>query len=338
MSEHPVVSICIANFNGQGVIDDCIQSILKQVGGISYEVLVHDDASHDESVAHIQSRYPDVKLIESKNNVGFCVANNRMADMAQGKYLLLLNNDAALYPDALQTLFAEAEHLSQPAILSLPQYSAATGELIDLGCLLDPFFNPVPNLDLTRQDVAMVIGACLWINKGLWNEIGGFPEWFGSIAEDMYLCSRARLGAYRVVVLANSGYLHRVGHSFGGGKELQGKLSSTLRRRALSERNKTFVIAICQPSPFWFPVLLIHALLLVVEGVTLSLAKLNTEPWHTIYAPVIPQLWLERHRWFGLRRIAQNNRQCTLSQWFSVFCTTPRKLSMLIRYGMPDVR
>ena len=37
----------------------------------------------------------------------------------------------------------------------------------------------------------MVIGACLWIPQGLWTELGGFPEWFESIAEDMYLCCRA---------------------------------------------------------------------------------------------------------------------------------------------------
>ena len=43
----------------------------------------------------------------------------------------------------------------------------------------------------------MVIGACLWIQKGLWEELGGFPEWFGSIAEDMYLCCRARLAGYK---------------------------------------------------------------------------------------------------------------------------------------------
>ena len=82
---------------------------------------------------------------------------------SEGSLHPLLNNDAELYPDALRALHDEAEAIGEPAILSLPQYDFVTGELIDRGCLLDPFFNPVPNLDPGRRDVAMVIGACLWI-------------------------------------------------------------------------------------------------------------------------------------------------------------------------------
>ena len=129
-SDAPVVSVCIANFNGMKVINDCLRSVLEQEGQISVEILVHDDASSDGSVAYIRNEYPDVGLIESPENVGFCIANNRMATEAKGKYLLLLNNDAALYPDAMKTLLAEADRLDKPAILGLPQYEFETGELI----------------------------------------------------------------------------------------------------------------------------------------------------------------------------------------------------------------
>lgn len=214
----PVVSVCIANYNGIAMIDACIQSVRAQNCDFKVEIIVHDDASTDGSAEHIRTRYPDVNLIRSAENVGFCVANNRMAAAARGEYLLLLNNDAELFPDAVKTLIAAAERIGQPAILGLPQFDFDTGELIDRGCLLDPFFNPVPNLDPARTDVAMVIGACLWIQKLLWEELDGFPEWFGSIAEDLYLCCRARLAGYAVQVLHRSGYRHRVGGSFGGGK------------------------------------------------------------------------------------------------------------------------
>ena len=147
MIQPPLVSVCIANYNGMAVIDDCIRSVIVQSGEVNVEILVHDDASSDGSSAHIREHYPQVKLIESPKNVGFCIANNRMAAAAQGQYILLLNNDAVLYPDALETLFLEARQLDTLAILSLPQYDAGSGELIDRGCLLDPFFNPVPNLD-----------------------------------------------------------------------------------------------------------------------------------------------------------------------------------------------
>ena len=111
-----------------------------------------------------------------------------------------------------------------PAILTLPQYDAETGALLDIGSRLDPFLNPVPNLDPARNEVGTVHGACLWIDKALWDELGGFPEWFGSVGEDLYLCCCARLAGYPVRALGNSGYRHRVGQSFGGGKAQAGKL------------------------------------------------------------------------------------------------------------------
>ena len=74
---------------------------------------MHDDASRDESVEFIRQHYPIVVLIESQENVGFCVANNRMAGRVRGEFLLLLNNDAALWPDALATLLAAARALGR---------------------------------------------------------------------------------------------------------------------------------------------------------------------------------------------------------------------------------
>ena len=194
------------------------------------------DASSDDSTL-IERDFPCVRLIRSESNVGFCVANNRMVEAAKGDYVLLLNNDAEVSHDALRVLMAEAQSLGRPAILSLPQHDYLSGEVIDRGCLLDPFFNPVPNLDQDRKDVAMVIGACLWLPKGLWTELGGFPEWFGSIGEDLYLCCRARLAGYSVLVTGGSGYRHRVGRSFGGGVVRPGHMVST-QSAHMSERNK----------------------------------------------------------------------------------------------------
>ncbi len=84
----PTVSVCIANYNGMGVIDDCLRSVLAQQGDISVEILVHDDASTDGSVAHIRDNYPNVTLIESAENVGFCIANNRMVTRARGQFFI----------------------------------------------------------------------------------------------------------------------------------------------------------------------------------------------------------------------------------------------------------
>ncbi len=334
----PLVSVCIANYNGMEVIDDCLRSIQAQAGAIPVEILLHDDASSDGSVAHIQAHYPQVRLIVSPANVGFCVANNRMAQVARGRYLLLLNNDAALFPDALQALLREAEGAGQNAILTLPQFDASSGALVDRGCLLDPFFNPVPNLDPARCDVAMVIGACLWIPKDLWLELEGFPEWFGSIAEDMYLCCRARLGGHAVRALDVSGYRHWQGKSFGGGKVVGQRLRTTFRRRALSERNKTFVMLLVSPGVLLLLQLPLHLVLLGMEGLLVSTLKWDWQVWRIIYAPLLADLWRARHVLQHTRHRIQATRRATLRSWISACVLLPRKLVLLYKYRLPELR
>jgi len=104
----PLVSVCVANYNGADVIETCLASLYAQEPSVSIEVLVHDDASTDGSAAIISSHYPQVLLITSGENVGFCVANNRMVKRASGTYILLLNNDAWLAPNALATFLQAA--------------------------------------------------------------------------------------------------------------------------------------------------------------------------------------------------------------------------------------
>ena len=331
----PVVSVCIANYNGMAVIDDCLRSVLAQEGNIPVEILVHDDDSSDGSAAYIRNHYSIVKLIMSDNNVGFCVANNRMVAKAKGKYLLLLNNDAALYPDALQTLLSEARLINRPAILSLSQVDAESGELLDIGSVLDPFLNPVPNRDRKRGDVGMVMGACLWIDATLWDELGGLPEWFGSVGEDLYLCCRARLAGYPVRALGTSGYRHRVGTSFGGGKARSGKLSTTVRRRALSERNKTFVMVMTYPAPFMQLVLPVHLVLLLIEGTLLSILKGKLSCLREIYLPVLVELFRQRKLLTTGRRTIMQSRRLSNTDYFAPFDLLPYKLRMLIRHGLP---
>lgn len=335
----PLVSVCIANYNGMEVIDDCLRSVREQEGNIQVEILVHDDASSDGSAAYIRDRYPEARLIVSENNVGFCVANNRMAAAARGKYLLLLNNDAALYPDALQTLLAEANRLGQPAILGLPQYDAASGELIDIGSLFDPFLNPVPNRNPNRNEVGMIIGACLWLPRSLWTELGGFPEWFHTLAEDMYLCCRARIAGHPVYAISKSGFRHRVGNSLGGGKITpERRLVTSRRRRALSERNKTFVMASTYPGVILALVLPLHLSLLMLEGSLLSLLKWDITLWRAIYAPLLPSLWRARNKLLRLRKEIQMHRRISLKVWIVVFRLLPYKLEMVLKHGLPEVR
>ena len=337
-TELPFCSICIANYNGEQLLVDCLASIRNQQFERRIEIIVHDDASTDGSIALLRQQHPDVVVIESKENVGFCVANNRMAERAQGEFLLLLNNDAALLPDALATLARHAAQQSPPGILSLPQYDWESGALVDRGCLLDPFYNPVPNLAPQRTDVAMVIGACLWLPRSLWLELGAFPTWFGSIAEDMFLCCCARLRGYPVQVPNASGYRHRQGKSFGGNRIADRKLASTFRRRSLSERNKTYTMLACTPAAALLLLLPLHLALLAVEGALLSLLRRDARIWRDIYAPVLPAAFARRRDIAAARKANFASAHADRMGYLRQFTPWPRKLALLIGHGLPSIR
>lgn len=334
----PVCSVCIANYNGVAILADCIDSVLQQRGDLAVEITIHDDASTDDSVAFLRAHYPQVELLVSATNVGFCIGNNRMVAHARGDFVLLLNNDAALYPDALASLLAAARNQQPDGILTLPQYDWQTGNLVDHGCLLDPFYNPVPNLDPDQKNVAYAIGACLFLSRTLWIELGGFPEWIGSIGEDMYLCCLGRLRGLSVAVTPGSGYRHRQGASFGGNRIDSDKLNTTFRRRALSERNKTAVMVVCTPTLLVWPLLAVHAAMLLFEGLMLSVLRRDTRTWTEIYAPAI---WFACRAPFVLlrhRREMQARRCVTLRDYLSVFTWMPQKLRMLRRHGVPTIQ
>lgn len=335
--EHPVCSVCIANYNGAALLDDCLASVLDQQGDISIEIIVHDDASSDASVTLLHERYPQVEVLTSQQNVGFCIGNNRMVAQARGEFILLLNNDAALHPGALDTLLKAANQQSPVGILTLPQYDWETGALVDRGCLLDPFYNPVPNLDSSRHEVAMAIGACLFLPRTLWNDLGGFPEWMESIAEDMYLCCLARLRGFRVEVAPGSGYRHRQGTSFGGNRVDGGKLNTTFRRRRLSERNKTAVMIICTPSWLVWPQLLAHLVELALEGAVVALCRHDGRIWSEIYGPTFKSTFSNIFDLRGLRRQQQAERRVSLRGYLRPFTWLPHKLRMLVKHGLPSV-
>jgi GT2 family glycosyltransferase len=335
--DHPVCSICIANYNGSSMLNDCLASVFAQEGDISIEVIVHDDASTDDSLALLRGKFPQVTVLASTENVGFCVGNNRMVSHARGKFILLLNNDAALFPDALQTLLAAAEIEALSAIRTLPQYDWQTGDLIDRGCLLDPFYNPIPNLDPDRINVAMVIGACLFLPHSLWVELGGFPEWMESIGEDLFLCCHARLRGYGVTALPNSGYRHRRGATFSGARKDDHKLSTTFRRRRLSERNKTLVMVICTPTLLIWPLLALHLLALACEGIILTCSKRDWRIWRDIYVSATAGVWVLRRQMLASRQEMQRNRRSGASTYLRVFRPIGYKLLMFLRHGMPNV-
>ncbi|MCK4837164.1 MAG: glycosyl transferase, partial [Desulfobulbaceae bacterium] len=223
-------------------------------------------------------------------------------------------------------------------IFGLAQYDAETGKLIDIGSFLDLFFNPIPNTDPHQTDVAMIIGACLWISKDLWNEIGGFPEGFGSMAEDMYLCCQARLKGYPVMAFAESGFDHWVGSSFGGGKVKENRrLSTSLKRRKLSELNKSYVMQLAYPSPLFQIIFPLHIIVLLVEGIILSLIKFNLAIFREIYLNCLINLLSNQKILLSKRRKVQAGRKISPAKFIGPFRMLPHKIVMLLKFGIPKI-
>lgn len=333
----PVCSVCIANYNGVALLADCLESVLSQKVAGDIEIIVHDDASTDDSISLLRERYPQVELLASQENVGFCVSNNRMVAHAKGEFVLLLNNDAMLMPGAIVALL-EAARTGAEDILTLAQYDWQTGKLVDRGCRLDPFYNPVPQSEGSDRELAMTIGACLWVRRDVWHTLGGFPDWMESIGEDLYLCCAARLRGSRVRIASGSSYRHWQGKTFGGNRAGKGGLSSTLLRRRLSERNKTFAMVTCTPGMVVVPLLLAHLVLLMVEGLLLSVLRHDARLFCDIYLAVPRALAAQRNMLCRVRRNNVAARRISSGEYFRAFTWLPRKLDLLIRYGWPRIR
>jgi len=332
------ISVCIANYNGEYLLDECISSIKNQDFPFPVEIIVHDDASTDASLEVLAERYPDAVVIASSKNVGYCLSNNRMAERARGKYLLLFNNDATLREGALSALFFAAEKASVPVALSLPQYDHVTLALVDRGVRLDLFHTPFANAEEHCETLAYVQAACMIIARDIWNGLGGFPNWMQSNAEDAYLCTLIRLAGGRISVIEGSGYDHRQGQSFGGNRMSGEKISTTYRRRYLSERNRASMVLVCTPTFVAWLAYIFHLSLLVIEGVLVSSVKFEFAVFKRIYLPAVVDSLARLSELVRARAHVQKMRRIGIWKYIRIFSPVPHKLRVLIRHGLPSIR
>ena len=99
----PLVSILIVNWNTRELVLKCLDSLPDEVGGAPCEVIVVDNGSIDGSGDALE-RCPGITLIRNARNLGFASAVNQAYRRSTGKFVLLLNSDADLMPDALDSL------------------------------------------------------------------------------------------------------------------------------------------------------------------------------------------------------------------------------------------
>ncbi len=111
----PLVSIIVISFNTRAMTLDCLRSVVAETT-VPYELIVLDNDSKDGSAAAIAAEFPGIRLIASRENLGFARGNNVASAGARGKYVLLLNPDTLVLDHALDRIVAFAERTPEAGI------------------------------------------------------------------------------------------------------------------------------------------------------------------------------------------------------------------------------
>jgi GT2 family glycosyltransferase len=212
------VSVVIVSYESRELLERCLAALAADAQrAAACEVIVVDQASSDGSAAWLAAEHPAVHVVALDENVGFGAGNNRGAEVASGRWLLLLNSDAFVRPGAIDELvrFAEARpeigvagpglrwpdgRLQRscrrfPTVFRLATEYLYLRKLAPRSRILNGFYyGEFAHDEPWRVD--WVTGACLLVRSELYTRLGGFDEDFFLYSEEVDLLYRAReLGA-----------------------------------------------------------------------------------------------------------------------------------------------
>lgn len=224
----PLISIIIPHWNHRDVLVECLNS-LKNTTYSPVEIIVVDNHSTDDSVEYVQKQFPDVRLVENKENRGFAGGCNDGARIAKGKYLLILNNDTTQEPDWLNHLveFMEAHPtfgIAQPKLINatdrtLFDYSGAAGGFMDRfgfpfarGRLFDSIEKDEGQYNTPVQTFWASGTACI-LRREVYEQIGLFDEVFFAHMEEIDMNWRAQLAGWDVAVVPSATVYHHSGYT-----------------------------------------------------------------------------------------------------------------------------
>lgn len=220
----PRVSIVIPVHNAFATTYNCLRSILEHPPEVSYEIVVVDDASTDETMLAAIVLSGAVRLLRNPSNQGFVRSCNAGAKAARGRCLMFLNNDTLVRDGWLDALVATFETVPNVGIAGAKLLSA-DGQLQEAGGVvwrLGDAWNWGRGQDARDpaycylRDADWVSGAALMIPAELFALLGGFDEHFApGYYEDTDLAFRARQMGKRVVVQPASEVVHLEGVSAG---------------------------------------------------------------------------------------------------------------------------
>lgn len=215
------ISIVIVNYNVKHFLEQCLHSVYKALKGIEAEVFVVDNNSVDGSVALVREKFPQVILVENKENAGFSKANNQAIRMCKGEYVLLLNPDTVVQEDTFSKTLAFMDATPAAGGLGvkmvdgkgnflpeskrgLPTPAVAFYKIFGLSKLF-PGSKKFGHYHLTYLDknkthsVDVLSGAFMLLRKNVLDKIGLLDEDYFMYGEDIDL-------SYRIILEGSKNY------------------------------------------------------------------------------------------------------------------------------------
>ncbi|MEO0420081.1 MAG: glycosyltransferase family 2 protein [Pseudomonadota bacterium] len=224
----PVLSVLIVAFNSRGFIKDCLDSVAQACADLQHEVLLIDNGE-DGTETLVRERFPEVRIIASRGNVGFGQANNILAAHADPAthFLVLINPDARLEIGAINAMLSAAD--TRPDYVALggqmhtPDGSPSAASVVKLPTVwrmtlgavgLANWVNTHSATDPLKskvQRVDAISGGFLLMRPKDWNRLGGFDETYFLYGEDVDLCCRIGQSGGKVGLVPTARVYHNVG-------------------------------------------------------------------------------------------------------------------------------
>jgi len=216
------LSIIIVNYNVREYLLKCLKSIFRNTQEISFEVIVVDNASSDDSSGVVLEQFPQVKLIGNQTNLGFARANNQGIKVARGSFILLLNPDTEVIDQGFSRMLKFLKEnkkvgivgpclLNSDGSLQNTGYKFPTLAILFKANFLGISDHPVKP-DKSKQ-VDWLQGSCLMMKKELLNDIGLLDEDFFIYGEEKDLCFRTKKAGWEIYSLPQCEVIHHANKS-----------------------------------------------------------------------------------------------------------------------------
>lgn len=229
-----MITVVIVSYNTREILSNCLDALFRNGTGDDMEVFVVDNDSHDRSAAMVSERFPQVRLIANKQNLGFAAANNQAFTRASGRYIVLLNPDAYVGPASISNAvrfmddhpgcglcggrIISPEGRLEPSARRFP---SPLSKLLTLSGMSARFpSSPLLNrheFGGFRHDrpieVDWVPGTFTIVRKEMLDAIGPFDERFYIYYEETDLCLRAKKNGWKVFFIPDAEVMHIGGAS-----------------------------------------------------------------------------------------------------------------------------